>query len=172
MEDPSRCSELEIARYLIKPVKQSDLRDALLRALGAPLDARRTPGLLEGPRPNAGTPLSILLAEDGLVNQQVACRLLEVRGHRVTIANNGREALTLLEREVFDLVLMDGQMPDMDGYEATRAIRLREKITGGHIPIIAMTANAMKGDRELCLEAGMDDYLKLTDSIEQFSTKW
>ncbi len=159
LEDPTRCSDLEIARYLIKPVKQSDLRDALLRALGAPLDARRTPGLLEGPRPNARVPLRILLAEDGLVNQQVASRLLEARGHSVTIANNGREAVTLVEREVFDLVLMDGQMPELDGYEATKAIRLREKTTGGHIPIIAMTANAMKGDRELCIDAGMDDYI-------------
>ncbi len=159
MEDPTRCSELGIARYLIKPVKQSDLRDALLRALGAPLDARRTSGLLEGPRPSAGGPLRILLAEDGLVNQQVACRLLEARGHRVTVANNGREALTLVEQDVFDLVLMDGQMPEMDGYAATRAIREREKTTGGHIPIIAMTANAMKGDRESCLDAGMDNYL-------------
>jgi two-component system sensor kinase len=159
MEDPTRCSDLGIARYLIKPVKQSDLRDALLRALGAPFDARRAPGLLPGAYPVDAAPLRILLAEDGLVNQQVACRLLEVRGHRVTVANNGREALILLERDKFDLVLMDMQMPEMDGFEATAAIRLREKTTGGHIPIIAMTANAMKGDRERCLAAGMDGYL-------------
>jgi CheY-like chemotaxis protein len=159
MEDPTRCSDLGIARYLIKPVKQSDLRDALLRALGAPLDARRAPGLLPGAHALAAAPLRILLAEDGLVNQQVACRLLEVRGHRVTVANNGREALALLGRDKFDLALMDVQMPEMDGFEATAAIRLREKTTGGHIPIIAMTANAMKGDRERCLAAGMDGYL-------------
>ncbi|HYM09875.1 MAG TPA: ATP-binding protein [Bryobacterales bacterium] len=103
--------------------------------------------------------LRILLAEDNLVNQVVAVRLLEKMGHRVTVAANGREALAVLERETFDAVLMDVQMPEMDGLEATAAIREREKAAGGHMPILALTAHAMKGDRERCLAAGMDHYL-------------
>jgi CheY-like chemotaxis protein len=102
---------------------------------------------------------SILLAEDNEVNRLLVVRLLERQGYRVVIAENGRQAVAALDREAVDLVLMDVQMPEMDGVEATRAIRLREKETGGHLPIIALTAHAMKGDRECCLEAGMDDYL-------------
>jgi CheY-like chemotaxis protein len=101
----------------------------------------------------------VLLAEDGLVNQQVACGLLEARGHSVVIVNNGHEAVKALEQEPFDLVLMDVQMPELDGFEATKAIREQEKTTGRHVPIVAMTAHAMKGDRERCLQAGMDFYL-------------
>ncbi|HKX33432.1 MAG TPA: ATP-binding protein [Blastocatellia bacterium] len=103
--------------------------------------------------------LSILLTEDNLINQKVATRLLEKQGHTVVIANNGREAVTALERDHFDLVLMDVQMPVMSGFEATAAIRETERLTGRHLPIIAMTAHAMKGDRELCLSAGMDGYI-------------
>jgi signal transduction histidine kinase/CheY-like chemotaxis protein/tetratricopeptide (TPR) repeat protein len=155
LEDASRCQELGILRCLIKPVKQSDLRDAILRVLG-PVDGKEA-----APAPSAEEvrPRRILLAEDGLVNQQVARRLLEVRGHRVILANNGKEALAALEREAFDLVLMDVQMPEMDGFSATAAIRAKERETGEHVPIIAMTAHAMRGDRERCLEAGMDGYL-------------
>jgi CheY-like chemotaxis protein/HPt (histidine-containing phosphotransfer) domain-containing protein len=100
-----------------------------------------------------------LLAEDNLVNQRLGVLLMEKQGHEVRVANNGREALAALNRETFDLVLMDVQMPEMDGFEATGAIRLREAGTGRHVPIIALTAHAMKGDRERCLAAGMDDYL-------------
>ena len=116
-------------------------------------------------RPNASThPVTvqarkILLAEDNIVNQRVAVGLLTRRGHNVTVVGNGREAVDLLERQSFDLVLMDLQMPIMGGLEATAAIREREKREGGHIPIIAMTAHAMAGDREKCLAAGMDAYL-------------
>jgi two-component system, sensor histidine kinase and response regulator len=99
------------------------------------------------------------LAEDNLVNQRLAVRLLEKRGHRVAVAGNGREALEPLEKESFDLVFMDVQMPEMDGLEATAVIREKEARTGLHQPIIALTAHAMKGDREKCLEAGMDGYL-------------
>ena len=105
------------------------------------------------------TKLYILLAEDNPVNQRVAVRLLEKGGHKVSVANNGIEAIELYEKEPFDLILMDIQMPDINGYEATNAIRKKEKGTGSHIPIIAMTANAMKGDREKCIEAGMDEYI-------------
>jgi signal transduction histidine kinase/ActR/RegA family two-component response regulator len=105
------------------------------------------------------TPLCILLAEDNVVNQRVASRLLEKQGHRVVIAGNGREALEQLEREHFDLLLMDVQMPEMDGFEATAAIRKKERASGAHIPIVAMTAHAMQGDRERCLAAGMDGYV-------------
>jgi CheY-like chemotaxis protein len=107
----------------------------------------------------AQRPLSILLAEDSLVNQKLALGLLRKRGHRIQIANNGQEALAALEAQPFDLVLMDVQMPEMDGLEATALIRRREAQAGGHVPIVAMTAHAMKGDRERCLEAGMDGYV-------------
>jgi CheY-like chemotaxis protein len=100
-----------------------------------------------------------LLAEDNLVNQYLARKLLEKRGHTVAVAGNGREVLALLDQNSFDLVLMDVQMPDMDGFDATAAIRAKEKHTGQHIPIIAMTAHAMKGDEERCLESGMDGYV-------------
>jgi CheY-like chemotaxis protein len=101
----------------------------------------------------------ILLVEDNLVNQTLALRLLEKRGYTVVISANGQDALSALTRESFDAVLMDVQMPIMDGFEATAAIRAQEKTSGAHLPIIAMTANAMQGDRERCLAAGMDDYV-------------
>jgi CheY-like chemotaxis protein len=104
-------------------------------------------------------PLRILLAEDSLVNQKLAVALLERQGHAVTIASNGREAVDAMDRESFDLVLMDIQMPEMDGLEATLAIRAKQLASGAHTPIIAMTAHALKGDRERCLEAGMDGYV-------------
>ena len=157
-EHPAPLAELGIARRLLKPIRQSDLREAILRTLGAGPD-----GLAPAVETRAGADefrsLRILLAEDGLVNQQVARGLLEARGHRVVVAGNGNEAVAALERERFDLVLMDVQMPEMDGFEATDQIRRREAATGGHVPIIAMTAHALKGDRERCLASGMDGYL-------------
>ena len=109
----------------------------------------------------------ILLAEDNPINQKLAVRLIEKRGHTLVVASNGREALAALEEQAFDLVLMDVQMPEMDGFEATAAIRDREKTTGKHIPIIAMTAHAMKGDRERCLAAGMDSYISKPVNVEE-----
>jgi len=159
-DNSTRLLELDLARYLIKPVKQSELSHTIRQVLGTttrslPPKKLSTPGFPETERP-----LRILLAEDGIVNQKVACGLLTRLGHKVVVANNGREALAALENDsTFDLVLMDVQMPELDGYEATEAIRQRELTTGTHIPIIAMTAHALKGDRERCLEAGMDDYL-------------
>ncbi|MBX9679349.1 MAG: response regulator [Gemmataceae bacterium] len=155
-ENSARCHELGIARYLIKPVKQSDLHEAIAQALGFRESQSTDTNAFQAIAPRRRR---ILLAEDGLVNQQVACGLLESRGHSVAVVSNGHEAVKALEREAFDLVLMDVQMPELDGYEATRRIREREKTTGNHIPIIAMTAHAMKGDRERCLQAGMDHYL-------------
>ena len=106
-----------------------------------------------------GSSLKVLLAEDNLVNQRLAVRLLEKRGHRVVVASNGLEALAALKKETFELVFMDVQMPEMDGMEATAAIREEEKRSGEHVPVVALTAHAMKGDREKCLAAGMDGYL-------------
>ena len=158
-ENSDRCEELGIARYLIKPVKQSDLRETVLRVMNSRSEPGQpvifAPAEAEERRPSR----RILLAEDGLVNQQVARELLESRGHRVVVVNNGREAVEAVRRESFDLVLMDVQMPEMDGFEATEAIRQSEQTTGDHIRIIAMTAHALKGDRERCLNAGMDAYL-------------
>ena len=107
----------------------------------------------------AGRPLRILLVEDNPVNQKVAEYMLSKHGHEVVTAANGKIALALLEQQAFDLALMDVQMPEMDGLEATAQIRAREQSNGGHLPILALTANAMVGDRERCLQAGMDGYL-------------
>jgi two-component system sensor histidine kinase/response regulator len=159
--DPTRSSGLGIASYLLKPVKQSELFDAIMSALHPethPHEAQADSRLCEAPRLES-MPLRILLAEDSLVNQKVAVRLLGKKGHNVTVANNGQEVLAAMLKESFDLVLMDVQMPTMDGLETTAAIRQRELQSGTHVPIVAMTAHAMKGDRERCLEAGMDGYV-------------
>ncbi len=155
----TRCRQLGIDHCLIKPVKQSDLLDSIMTILHVATADQVAPRADTQERPDDIESLRILLAEDGLVNQKVAVNLLEQRGHRVTVASNGQKALAALERECFDVVLMDVQMPTMDGFEATALIRQREKISGAHMPIIAMTAHAMKGDRERCLEAGMDGYI-------------
>jgi CheY-like chemotaxis protein len=161
--DVARCKDLSIEGYLTKPVSQKDLQAAILRVLqphllraqsSAPSETGNAPDT-NGIRP----PLRILLAEDNVVNQKVAVRMLQNEGHTVTVANNGREVLAALEREPFQLILMDVQMPEMDGFEATAAIRARERFTGAHLPIIAMTAHAMAGDQERCLGAGMDGYI-------------
>jgi CheY-like chemotaxis protein len=160
--DAARCQELGVAAYLLKPIRQSELREAIARVLGAreqkgaiPLITRYS--LQDAREPSAS--LHVLLVEDNRVNQQLATRLLEKRGHSVSLAADGREALVVLEKESFDLVLMDLQMPEMDGFEATTAIRKNEKDSGNHLPIVALTAHAMKGDQEKCLAAGMDGYL-------------
>jgi CheY-like chemotaxis protein len=124
------------------------------------------------PRPGvvpAAVTARVLVAEDNIINQRIAQSLLTKRGHAVTVVSTGREALDALERESFDVVLMDVQMPDMDGFEATAAIRAREQTTGAHVRIVAMTAHAMQGDRERCLAAGMDDYIsKPIDQLTLF----
>ncbi|MGB7585744.1 MAG: response regulator, partial [Terriglobales bacterium] len=156
----ARCRDLGIAAYLLKPVLRDDLLAALLTALGKHTPAGATATLVtrhslrEAPRP-----LHILVAEDNPVNEAVIVRVLEKMGHARTVAHNGREALALATGGKFDLVFMDVQMPEMDGLAATAAIREHEKKTRNHLPIFAMTAHAMKGDREQCLAAGMDGYI-------------
>jgi CheY-like chemotaxis protein len=157
--DAAHCRELGIAAYLMKPVTQSDLWDAMLAVLDATAPTpQHTPVTGHTVREARGW-LRILVAEDNAVNQRLAVRLLEKQEHMVVIVSNSREVLAALEQQLFDLVLMDVQMPEMDGLEATGAIRARERVNGGHIPIIAMTAHAMKGDAERCLTAGMDAYI-------------
>ena len=157
-EEAIRSEQLRVAERLTKPIKQSELFDAIVAALGI---SPPEPALGETPpEMSPSRPLRILLAEDSVVNQRLACGLLERHGHRLTVANNGREACDELAKSQFDVVLMDVQMPELDGLEATRLIRQREQQAGGqHVPIIAMTAHALKGDRERCLEAGMDEYV-------------
>jgi two-component system, sensor histidine kinase and response regulator len=176
--DGQRCQELGIAAYLIKPVLQSDLLEALLRVLGTRSSTAQPARLVTRHTLREGrTPLRVLLAEDNVVNQRVAVRLLEKEGHMVVVAGDGAKALEALETAQFDLILMDVQMPVMDGVEATAAIRERERSNGAHIPIVAMTAHAMSGDRQRFLSLGMDGYVSkpirsrdLYDAIENVFT--
>jgi signal transduction histidine kinase/DNA-binding response OmpR family regulator len=157
--DAARCRRLGVAAYLTKPIDQSELLDAILTVLGAtgaaPGEAIVTRHSLRSGRRN----LRVLLAEDNLINQRLTSALLAKWGHTVTIVGNGREAVAAAGRGDVDIVLMDVEMPEMDGLEATAGIRRAERARQSHIPIIAMTAHAMKGDRERCLAAGMDGYV-------------
>ena len=158
--DALRCKELGITAYLIKPVLQSDLLETLLNVLGLCEGAERPARLVTRHTLWEGrSPLRILLTEDNAVNQRLASRLLEKRGHVVVVVDDGAGALKACKEDTFDLILMDVQMPVMDGMEATAAIRHSEQATGQHIPIIAMTAHAMAGDRKRFLSAGMDGYV-------------
>ena len=157
--DAARCRELGLAAYLTKPVRQTQLLDAITTAFGQimqpkELSARNSPDSRSESRK-----LNILVAEDNAINQKIATRMIEKLGHRVTVAGNGQEALDAIGRGGFDAVFMDVQMPEMDGLTATEKIREGERQTRLHVPIIAMTAHAMKGDRERCLKAGMDGYI-------------
>ncbi len=160
--DQDRCNRLRIAARLLKPAKQSLLLDNIVRVLAGA--SRTDSGAAPAQAAVSSTsktrpPLNVLLAEDNPVNQKFAVRVLEGAGHRVTVANNGREALDRWASNAFDLILMDVQMPEMDGLDATREIRTKESGSGKRSTIIAMTANAMTGDREMCIEAGMDGYV-------------
>jgi signal transduction histidine kinase/DNA-binding response OmpR family regulator len=165
--DAARCRALGLAGCITKPVGQAELLDAVLRVAGAkgPKD-KPAPASPRSPR-EEDVPLRILLAEDNFVNQRLATRMLEKHGHRVITAANGRQVLERLATERFDLVLMDVQMPEMDGFEATASIRQMEEATGTHLPIIAMTAHAMQGDKERCLAAGMDGYLSKPLNVKE-----
>jgi two-component system, sensor histidine kinase and response regulator len=158
--DAARCRESGISAYLAKPVRQAELREAISQVLSPESRQNKTTLVTRHSlREGKAAALRILLAEDNVVNQTLAKRLLEKHGHTVVVTGSGREALAAVEQESFDLVLMDVHMPDMDGLEATSAIREKERVTRTHLPIIAMTACAMKGDRDRCLQAGMDGYV-------------
>ena len=164
--DAARCRKLGVAAYLTKPIRQAQLKEAVCGALASKQLKSGAPSLLTRHSLREARPgrqgrraLRVLLAEDNIVNQHLAVRLLNKRGIKSFVVGDGREAVAALESQRFDLVLMDVQMPEMDGFEATAAIRAREAQTGVHLPIIAMTAHAMKGDRERCLAAGMDAYV-------------
>jgi two-component system sensor histidine kinase/response regulator len=166
--DGARCSELGINAYLPKPIKRSDLLDIMKRRSGSlcPEPESVPPATLP---PTSGRHMTwtILLAEDNRVNQIVATRMLEKRGHTVVLAETGKAALEAVNNQQFDLVLMDVQMPEMDGLEATMAVRQRERMTGKHVPIVAMTANAMTGDEQRCLHSGMDSFVAKPISVER-----
>ena len=149
--------KLGVTICLVKPTKPSNLLRSIRKLLGTP--ETETIALLQPASEQASFPLHILLAEDNPVNQKLAVALLEKAGHRVSLAGTGLEAVTKWREGDFDLILMDVQMPELDGLEATRRIRQQEETLGRHVPIVAMTAHAMTGDREHCLQAGMDDYL-------------
>ncbi len=174
--DARRCRELGVAAYLTKPIRQGELLDAILTALGTRPIKEAAPVLVtRHSLREASDHLNILLVEDNAINQVLAVRLLEKRGHSVTVAGNGKDALAALEKHSFNLVFMDVQMPEMDGFEAAAAIREKEKTSGNHLPVIAMTAHAMAGDKERCVEAGMDDYItkpirgeELSDLLERY----
>ena len=171
-DSAARCLKLGIRAHLTKPIGESELLEAILTSLGAAAVKTRSPSPVTGtlaqhPRQTLRT----LVVEDNPVNRHLAVRLIQKLGHSITTAADGREALRALENEDFDLVLMDVQMPDMDGFQATQAIREKEELTGKHLAIVAMTAHAMHGDRERCLSAGMDGYIaKPVTAKEMFST--
>jgi two-component system sensor histidine kinase/response regulator len=157
--DAARCRELGISAYLAKPIPQGELLSAICALLEKAPGKKSEQLITKHSLRESRKRLRILLTEDNLVNQKLAQRLLEKRGYDVIIAGDGQAALNELAKSSFDVVLMDVQMPNMDGFEATAAIREREKSTGGHVPIIAMTAHALKGDQERCIAAGMDAYV-------------
>ncbi len=176
--DGAKCRSLGFSAYLTKPLRQSELFDAMLMILGTKAQEEATLPLITKHtiRENRRR-LKVLLVEDNQVNQKVATNLLSKRGHEVVVSNNGKEALAQLKQNKYDVVLMDVQMPEMDGYEATGIIRRNEKRTGHYQPIIAMTAHAMKRDRERCMQAGMDGYVtkpfkvsELFDAIDQVTS--
>lgn len=166
MKNTERYRQLDITRFLLKPVVPSELQNMMLEDLGHAKPATISTTDKHADKYHVSVPLDILLVEDGVINQKVAIGLL--RGHNIVIANNGKEATDLISSgERFDLVFMDIHMPVMDGYEATTVIRKQEEHTGQHIPIIAMTAAAMRGDQERCLEVGMDGYIAKPITTEQ-----
>jgi two-component system sensor histidine kinase/response regulator len=154
----TRGSDLGISRFLLKPVRQGELLEAICQGLNKRSQQEPAPRLTRHTLPEDKRRAHILVAEDNAVNQTLVRRLLEKRGYLVTVANDGRAAFEAFQAEAFDLVLMDLQMPEMDGFEATAAIREREKHIGGHIPIVAITAHASEGDQEKCLVSGMDGF--------------
>jgi two-component system, sensor histidine kinase and response regulator len=176
----ARCRQTGVTVYLRKPITRSELWEAMITALGRPgvqeVEAAQTVrrheinSLQHRLEMTPQRRLRILLAEDNIVNQRLVVRLLEKHGHAIMVASTGREVLATLAQQPVDLVLMDVQMPDMDGLEATAVIREQERHRGGHLPIIALTAHAMKGDQERCLASGMDDYISKPINAQTLST--
>lgn len=165
----TKSRELGIAASIMKPIRPANLLNALLRVLGLPPEERDADRHVQpGLSPKSVRPLNVLLAEDNEVNQLVVVRMLEKQGHKVAVACNGKEALTAYDAQQFDLIVMDAQMPELNGFEAAALIREKEKSTGKHVPILAMTAHAMKGDRERCLSAGMDAYIAKPVRAKEF----
>lgn len=166
--DGARCRELGVSAYLSKPFDRLELRDALRRVLAGKALSPGTDALITRHTIRQQiNPLTFLVAEDNTVNQRLIARLLEKRGHRVVLVQNGSEALEAFQKQGFEVALMDCHMPEMDGFEATREIRKKEKLIGGHLPIIALTADAMKGDKERCLAAGMDGYVSKPVKLDE-----
>jgi CheY-like chemotaxis protein len=163
--DVDRGRTLGVVAHLLKPVRQDQLLRTVQAAIGRPPApaARRS----DAPPAVPSRPLRVLVAEDNPVNQRLAEALLARRGHEVVLVGNGREAMAACAAGPFDLVFMDVQMPEMDGFEATAAIRASEGRSGAHVPIVAMTAHAMRGDRERCLASGMDDYITKPISLSE-----
>ena len=178
-QDAKPWQKLGISNFLPKLVKPQSLYEVLAQVLGLSFrEEKPAPPRKPSVASVSGKHYRILVAEDNIVNQKLAFYILEKQGHLVTGVNNGPEALAALEKGIFDVILMDVQMPVMNGLEATAAIRQKEKDSGSHIPIIAMTAHAMDSDREKCLQAGMDEYIskplkadRLLNMIEQVVTK-
>jgi len=168
--DGAKCKKLNIASYLMKPISQIDLINSISIAIGSKNGGKTSTtaelitkhSLCE--RENM---LNILIAEDNLINQKLAIKMLEKHGYKASIANNGKEAISMMQKEKFDIILMDIQMPEMDGHEATYKIREIERKTGEHIPIIALTAHAMKGDKDKCISSGMDDYVSKPIKVDE-----
>jgi PAS domain S-box-containing protein len=170
--EAARCRELGIKSYLAKPVQPSELVDAILNTLSQPRNPSNPPPQGQQHAEQTGPKWKVLLAEDNAVNRRLAVTLLKKRGHDVVVAENGQDALAALERDAIDLVLMDIQMPVMDGLEAIHLIREKEQRTGAHLPIIALTAHAMEGDRERCLTAGADEYVSKPIRLPDLLTPW
>jgi signal transduction histidine kinase/DNA-binding response OmpR family regulator len=169
--DAARCRELGISAYLVKPIRQGELLNAICLMLDGTGRKEQMPLVTRHTLREEKNRVRILLAEDNVINQTLAVRILEKRGYSVTVAVDGQAAVEALQAGGFELVLMDIQMPRLDGFEATAIIRKKEKVSGGHIPIIAMTAHALVGDREKCLAAGMDGYVsKPIRTSELFGT--
>ncbi len=177
LENAARAQQAGAIAHLVKPIRQADLLDAIMAAVGStPAGVRRLPLAADSAPPSSQAPRRILVAEDHPVNQRLVMRVLAKWGHTTVLVSNGRQAVEAWERDSFDLILMDVQMPEMSGFEATAAIRAKEELTGRHTPIFAMTAHALIGYREQCLAAGMDDYVtkpldppKLFELIEGLS---
>jgi two-component system, sensor histidine kinase and response regulator len=169
--DVARCRELNVAACLLKPIRESELREAAVRIVSGWQESSASADSVNGAEraftQTMSSALNILVADDNRINQKVASRLLEKRGHKVTLAANGHEVLTLLDTQTFDLILMDVQMPEMSGVDATIEIRRREQKTGHHVAIYAVTANAMKGDRERYVSSGMDGYLSKPIGVDE-----